>query len=466
VRLTAKKKTNFLKVTTTSIQTSPAKLAFGLFIIFHFISSCEDPSNIGLALDPNNNQIGVVYQEIPLSVTVVKQDSLLAVNPDNLVFGGDVSDFFGKTEGIAYSRLLFNRDVTRPLTNAVLDSVRFNFNVRAVNADDLSSTKSIAVHRLKEQIQDINYYNFNGLDYEEDPIFKASFDFSARQDTLVNYDLSDNEFAKLLFEELKDGTIFTDIFTFREYLPGLVFKGDQEEEGSFTVRPGNNTGFVFFYRNEGDTVSRAYPIATGVNLNVARHFNQIINDPTGTPTEAIREPFVAYDLGDRAGSKNSTGLLVKLDMSPLDAFLDTLQNVTFNQVILELGPLERNVATNRPPQFHQMLFTNETNRVLLRSDGRVMSVQPDGRPQVDPITGEPIFTDSPSLLAHDRERNIYRQTITSHVNAIYRKNIQRRDFLLYPLVSGVDEYRHSLREFVIDPQSPVLKIYYSRTRAF
>jgi len=455
-----------LKVITISILTLPAKLAFGLFIIFHLISSCADPSNIGLALDPNNNQIGVVYQEIPLSVTVVKQDSLVSVNPDNLVFGSDVSDFFGKTEAIAYSRLLFNRDIPRPLANAVLDSVRFNFNVRAVNADDLSSMKSIVVHRLNEQIQDINYFTFSSLDYEQEPIFKAPFDFSSRQDTLVNYDLSDNEFAKMLFEELKEGTIFSDIFTFRENLPGLVFKGDEQEEGSFTVRPGNNTGLIFFFRNEGDTVSRTYPIATGINTNVARHFNQIINDPTGTPTEAIREAFVAYDLGDRAGSKNNTGLLVKLDMSPLDAFLDTLQNVTFNQVILELGPLEKNVVTNRPPQFHMMFFTNETNRVLLRNDGRIMSVQPDGRPQVDPVTGEPIFTDSPSLLAHDRERNIYRQFITSHVNAIYRKKIQRRDFLLYPLVGGVDEYRHSLRDFVIDPKSPVLKIYYSRTRAF
>ncbi|RZS95057.1 DUF4270 family protein [Cecembia calidifontis] len=455
-----------MKVTTTYILTLPAKLAFGLLIIFPILSSCEDPSNIGLELDPNNNQIGVFYQEIPLSAFVIKQDSLITTNTENLVFGSDEGDFFGKTEAIAYSRLLFNRDIARPQPNAVLDSVRFNFNVRFVNADELNSPKTFQVHRLNEQIRDISYYNFSSLDYEQDPIFTASFNFSARQDTLVFATLNENPFARDLFEALKDGTAFSDVFTFREFLPGIVFKGAENEKASMTVRPGNNTGFVFFYRNEGDTVSRAYPIATGINSNSARHFNQVINDPTGTPTEAITEKFVTYDLGPRAGSKNNTGILVRLDMSPLDAFLDTLRNVTFNQVILELGPLERNIASNRPPQFLQMFFTNETNRVLLREDGRVMAVQPDGRPQVDPTTGEPIFTDAPALLAHDREKNIYRQFLTSHVNAIYRGSIERRDFILYPLVSGSDEYRQSLREFVLDSRSPILKIYYSKTRAF
>lgn len=455
-----------MKVTTTYILTWPAKLAFGLLIIFPILSSCEDPSNIGLELDPNNNQIGVFYQEIPLSAFVIKQDSLITTNTENLVFGSDEGDFFGKTEGIAYSRLLFNRDLSRPQANAVLDSVRFNFSVVFVNADELNSPKTLQVHRLNEQIRDISYYNFSSLDYDQDPIFSASFNFSARQDTLVFARLNQNPFALDLFEALKDGSAFTDVFTFREFLPGIVFKGAENEKATMTVRPGNNTGFVFFFRNEGDTVSRAYPIATGINFNSARHFNQVINDPSGTPTEVITEKFVTYDLGPSAGSKNNTGILVKLDMSPLDAFLDTLQNITFNQVALELGPLKRNIATNRPPQFLQMFFTNETNRVLLRDDGRVMAVQPDGRLQVDPVTKEPIFTDAPALLAHDREKNVYRQFLTSHVNAIYRGSIQRRDFLLYPLVSGSDEYRQSLREFVLDSRSPVLKIYYSKTKAF
>ncbi|WP_291777088.1 hypothetical protein [Cecembia sp.] len=454
-----------MKVTTTFIQTLPAKLALSLLITFPIFSSCEDPSNLGLQLDPNNNQLGVFYEEIPLTAFVIMQDSLLTTNPESLVFGNDEGDFFGKTEATAYSRLLFNRDLARPNSDAVLDSVRFNFNIREVNADDLSDEKTINVHRLNEQIREVNYYNFSQLDYSEEAVFSASFDFSSRQDTLVFANLIDNPFANELFEALKDGTAFSDIFTFREFLPGLVFRGKENERVSYNLAPGNNTGFVFFYRNENDTVSRAYPIGTGVNNNSARHFNQVTIDPTGTPTGAITDKFVAYDLGDRAGSKNNTGILVKLDMSPLESFLDTLENVTFNQVTIEMGPLERNVTTNRPPQFLQMFFTNETNRVLLGANG-ALAVQSDGRPQFDPNTGNPIVGDAPALLAHNRERNVYSQFITSHVNAVYRGNLQRRDFIVYPLVAGRDEHRQSLREFVIDSKSPVLKIFYSKTRAF
>lgn len=464
-----------MKVTTTFIQTLPAKLALGLFITFPILSSCEDPSNLGLELDPNNNQIGVFYQEIPLTALVVLQDSLQTTNPDALVFGSSSSEFFGKAVATAYTRMLYNRDVALPEPNAVLDSVRFNFRINAVYGDNLSSEKTIKVHRLNEQIRDITYYNFNSLEFNENPIFEVAFDFSTRQDTLVFAELVENEFVDEVFEALKDGSAFSDIFTFREFLPGLVFKGSEDEDVTFDVSPGNSTGFIFFFRNEGDTVSRAYPVATGIGGNNARHFNQITLDRTGTPVEMVTEKFVAYDLGEFAGSKNNTGFLVKLDMSPLDEFLDTLVNITFNQVELELGPLKNNISTNRPPQFLEMAFTNELNRLIV-SNGFITSVQSNRGTQVDPITGGPFVSSNqpPALLAHDRERNVYRQTITSHVNAIYRGNLQRQDFLLWPsyrIVRGSlseinDAYRESLREFVLDSRSPVLKIYYSKARAF
>jgi hypothetical protein len=462
VKLTAKKK-KFLKVTTISIQTLRAKILAGLIILAYGSSSCSDPSSIGLDLDPNNNQIGVVYQEIPLTASVVKLDSIATTNNGHLVFGHDSGDFFGDSEGIAYSRLFFNRDINFPNPNAVLDSVRFTFNVRFVLANELETPKTIHIHTLKEQIQDVTYYNFSGLEFEEEPVITAKFNFKNRQDTLVNAKV-DNEFVRNLFEEIKSREKFSDIFTFREFLPGFAFTGEKSEHTSFTLRPGSNTGLIFFYRNQGDTVSRAYPIATGLNFNLARHFSQYKVNATGTPTEVVTQPHVAYNVGPRVGMKGLSSLVVKLDTRALQDFLDTLQNVTFNRVILEMGPLEQNRATHRPFLSSIMYFTNETNRILRRSDGRQLFVQPDNRPQFDPTTDEPA-ADTPSLLFHNTETNLMSQSLTAHVNAIYRKRIPRRDLLVYPGQAGIDDFNFSMRENIWPTNSIKLKIFYSRTRA-
>ncbi|UJP67002.1 DUF4270 family protein [Mongoliitalea daihaiensis] len=438
------------------------KAITGLFLLSIIAASCSDPSSIGLDLDPNTNQIGVNYQEVSLSAKVVRLDSVSTTNNGHLVFGHDSGDFFGESEGVGYSRLFFDRDINFPSANAVLDSVRFNFNVRFVLADQLTSPKTIRVHKLKEQIQDRIYYSFDGLEYEEEPIVSASFNFQNNQDTLVNIKV-DNEFVRNLFEEIKSGQNFTDIFTFRNFLPGLAFTGDKSEQAAFTIRPGSSTGMIFFYRNEGDTISRIYPVATGLNFNVARHFSQYKVNSAGSATESVTQSHVAYDVGNRVGMKGMSNIVVKLETEALARFLDTLDNVTFNRVILEMGPMEENRPTHRPFDRNIMYFTNETNRILRRSDGRQLFVSPDNRPQFDPETGEPA-SDVPSLLFHDRETNLLNQSLTAHVNAIYRRRIQRRDLLLYPGQTGSDDFTFSMKENVWDKNTIKLKIFYSRTR--
>jgi Domain of unknown function (DUF4270) len=450
-----------LRVITTSTQNLRAKFVGLGMALAAILSSCEDPSSIGLELDPNNNQIGVSYIEIPLSADVVQRDSVYTTNTGVVLYGRSENDFFGVTEAIGYSRLFYNRDIARPKPGARLDSVKLNINFREVIAEELQTPKKLSIHLLQEQIRDKDYYTFDGLSHDPLPTFQATIDFRAKQDTIVTLPV-ENAFTDLVFEELVDGRYFGDIFAFREFLPGLVFKG---ENASFSTRIGNNTGLIFYYTNDGDTVSRAYPIATGLNFNLARHFTQTVIDRTGTPTEVVQEKNKAYNLGQFAGGKSTYGMVVKLNTSALDQFLDTLENVTFNQVILEMGPLVSDTSANYPPQFLKMYLTNETNQILFRKDGLPMLVQQDGVPQVDGITGEPAYSDRPAILTHLRDANIYTQFLTSHMNALYRKKIERRDFLLFPGAAQTDDFANSLREYQVDQSKIKFKIFYSKGRS-
>src|SRR5690554_4920068 len=142
VKSTVKKTNNFLKVITTSIQSLPAKIATSLLAITVLAGACTDPSEI--ILDPDNNQIGVFYKEIPLSASMVLLDSFSTTRTGALVVGGDVSPFFGKTEAIAYSRLSFNPGGKAPTAEAIFDSAKFHLNIGAVSGTGLSQSKTFS----------------------------------------------------------------------------------------------------------------------------------------------------------------------------------------------------------------------------------------------------------------------------------------------------------------------------------
>lgn len=467
-----KKTKNFLKAITTSIQSLPAKVAASLLTIGALTGACADPSEI--ILDPDNNQIGVFYAEIPLSASMVLLDSFSTTRPGYLVVGGDVSPFFGHTEAIAYSRLSFNPGGKAPTEEAIFDSAKFHLNIAAVSGTGFSQSKTFTVHRLQEQILDTTYYNFSALPFEQGAIAEGSFILKADTINAVSMPL-DEDLAMDLFDKLKSNDpVFDNIFAFRDYFPGVAITGDPEQQVTASIAPGNGTGISLYYHYEDDTVATVYPI----NTIQSRYFNQIKNDRAGTPTEKINEAGVAYELdGNLIGSKANLGLVIKLDTEPISDFLDTLDNVTFNQFSLEMGPLENFAETKQPIRNIVMYFTDDNNSRLQRADGKVLSVQAEGQAQVEgkDANGNVIpAADRPTSLLFNSEKFIYSQQLNSYANALFRQGLGRTDLILYPRSANAsvaspvattdDEFRHSLKEFVVNKNTIKLKVYYSKVK--
>ncbi|GEO21527.1 hypothetical protein CQA01_20610 [Cyclobacterium qasimii] len=425
-----------------------------------------------MVLDPGSNQIGVFYEEIPLSSFLVLEDSLNTTNQSRLVVGGDHSDMFGTTESIGYSRLSFNPGGTLPEDNAIFDSAIFNFNIVDLIADDFDVEKEFKVHRLLEAIEDTTYYSFDALNFEEDiTLAEGSFLLQADTVNLVSMDLNPDFAAELFGKLTSQDPVFDDIFAFREYFPGIVIKGDPAQNTSISLAIGSGTGITMYYHYEEDTVSTAYPI----NTIQSRHFNQVISDRQGTVTEQIVEKNVAYDVaGDKVGVKAGLGMLLKLDMNPLHEFLDTLENVTFNQILLEVGPVDEYPVGKNPYGALVMYFATDGGEFYRRDfDDSKVAVQGENNTQVGfdqdgnivPVTG------NQTGLAFNTETGVYANQITSYVNALYRSGLVKTDLLLYPNTpsteSGVvtyDAFKRSLKEFVVDKDQIKIKIYYSKIR--
>jgi len=464
---------------------SPAKLAAVLSISILAASSCTDPSDIGLELDPENNQLGVFYTEIPLSASMILLDSFNTTNSNVLMAGGDIDPFFGTTEAIGFSRMNYvpyNRDITpanRPNATSVLDSARFQFTVtNQITANSFADNKTISVHRLLEPINDITYYNTDKLAYEESPIAIGSYRFQVGRDTIVSTNLNET-LANDFFNRIKSNDpVFNDIFSFREFFPGIAIKGNVEEQAGIPISV-LNTGMVLYYRNEGDTVSRRFLISTAES----RSFNHINNNRTGTPLEIVQEPRTAYDVGDLVGLKANTGLVMRINTAPLQSFMDTLQNVVFNQVILEMGPTETLSEGFRP-------FSNLFMYYSINNTGN-FSNPAYSRVERDPVPGQQSPPQA-AALSFLTDTKLYRQSITSYTNHLYRTGQENRDLIIHPdfpdlpvgpnrtlsSVQALDgnppqnlpqnyrqlNYKESLRQLVVNKNTIKLKVYYSKIR--
>lgn len=449
-----------------STLTSPVKLAIGAITSLMLISSCSDPAVVGIELSPGNNQIGVFFKEIKISASMVMLDSFNTTNQGVLIVGNETDPFFGKTEGIGYSRLFYEETELRPPGDAILDSVFFKLDVVSVNGTDLDKSKSYTVHRLTETLRDTVYYNNDKLLFESSPISTGSIRFGDVKDTLVNLAVN-NEFGQDLFRNFQTREAFDDLFSFRKYLPGIAIQSKDGDNTTIGVNLGLNTGFYFYFHNLGDTTSKVFRVTTASS----RSFNGVTSDRSGTPTAVITDPGKSYKVGSLVGMKANLGMTIKLDTSPLDSFLDSLSGVTFNQAELILGETNALAVGQTPLPWFIAYFVDGENRIISRpSDKQPLTVQTDGQPQVELDADgkeQPAFI-APASTNYDSEKRIYTLPITSHLNALFRKKITRQDWLLYADTpyreSPGDDFKRSFRQFVVDQNKIKIKVIYSRTR--
>jgi len=446
-----------------NITSSPVKWAIGLSIPFLLLISCSDPSTVGLQLAPENNQIGVFFEEFELEGEVVLLDSFNTTNQSILVVGNEVDPYFGKTEGTGYTRLFIDSFEERPRSDAALDSIFFTLDIVSVNGTDLDEPKSLSVYRLEEPILDTLYYNFSSLAFSEEAIAFEEVVFEDVKDTTMRISV-DEDFANDLFNKLRRGEEFEDLFNFRDYLAGVAIQIGEDDNTTVGINLGFETGFEIFYSYVNDTVSTEYSI----NTASSRSFNGVVNDPTGTPTAVVQEPGIAYKTGNKLGMKSNLGMVIKVDTSPIDEFLDTLKSVSFNQVNFELGEIDEILEGQNPLANMVIYFTDETNSILTRAfDGQPLSVQQDGQPQVvvdEDGNLEPSVI-APAVFSYLDSDNTYRVQITSHVNAIYREQLLRKDWLLYGNSpdSGGDQFKRSFLQYVLDDNKIKVRIIYSKT---
>lgn len=460
-----------MKSFSTYIPTSQVKLALWAIISLSYLNySCSDPATVGLQLAPGNNQIGVFFTEFVLPAEVILLDSFNTTNQGVLIVGEEEDAFFGKTSGTGYTRLFIDVTRNRPSTNAIFDSAFFTLDVVSVNGVDLNKRKYYSVHKLTEPILDTTYYNFNELVFDPKPFTKGEILFNDEKDTTVFMEV-DKEFALEMFGKIQRGREFNNLFSFRDYFPGIAVKGRKGDNTTVGLDPGSSMGFFFYYHMPGDTSRLVYQVSSASSLG----FSTVKSNRSGTPTEIMKERGKSHKVGPLVGMKANLGMAIKLDTSPFDAFLDTLKGVTFNQVNFEFGKIEPFAKDQNPISSIYMYFTDNSNQILTRRVGNQdvpLGVQDDRAFQTELDANGNILLafNNPASINFNSNDGTYRTQIASYMSAVYRKDIVRRDWILYGdqirpnYKDSKDVFRRSFRQLIINQENIKVRVIYSKIR--
>jgi hypothetical protein len=135
-----------------------------------------------------------------------------------------------------------------------------------------------------------------------------------------------------------------------------------------------------------------------------------------------------------------------------------------------MGEIEAHAESNNPISGMVMIFADRDNEPIRSTINQVpLYVQSDNVAQVlldengDKIPNNDFS--SAAVLSYDSNSKTYSTGITSHVNAIFRGDLVRQDWLLYATTPTTgDDFKRSLRQFKVNKERIKVNVIYSKSR--
>lgn len=425
----------------------------GLLAVFLF--SCEEPNEIGLSLNPED-EVGVYYVELPVQASMVNVDSV-ATSASSLILSGVQSDdVFGATQAIGYTQVGFNASALN--TAAVLDSVVLTLAPASFHGPDETEIQKFSVHRLSEYTLTPDssiYYSSQFMAYDAQALGEANLRYETEDDTattqredLLSITLS-QQFGEELFDELQ-ADAFDSTVAFYKYLKGFAVVGDVNNQAVVGFDLGSDDAKLTLHYHTNDEDSLVFNLKLA---NSVPHYSYIKADRSSgiIPVAELYEPFAANGL---IYGQAGTGLVPRLKFEAYQNFVDTVGDFVLNSATIDLGQVSAAAEGLNPPNTLYMYLTDETNfrKVFSSSQGLYFGSINFGYQNTAPL---------------DFNYNAHNQTYFANASgnpAVYftmlkEDLIEFDEVLIYSSLNNA-----SVNQFIIDPENIKLKLYYTKLK--
>jgi hypothetical protein len=430
--------------------------------------SCEDPSEVGLSLNSDENQIGVFYEELVLPSTNYFIDSLRTDADRRLLVGSYQDATFGKTDAAAFSQLTLSKFTytakddsmtqdNKPVYDYELDSAILHLRYNYFHSDNFSQSQSIEVRQIQDTLFSNVFYlsKFPRIADENSKLYgESTFQVNPAVDTVLKIHL--NTFGQETIDYMRNTSVAS-------------FSGDSliNQLRGIALLPGTgNTGILGFDPTHADTkLSVYYKIIQVENVqndstitdslsvdftlaNVVR-YNSISTDHSTGSLNVPSESLQTFDPNDgKAYLQSATGIYPQVDLTPFYDFLEQKGSIVINRSDIEL-PVAQDVI--HPSNINDV----EGTRLFFSKDGKNIANNASSLVLSNISYLSSSSGSTPAIAELNDSKTSFQTEITIFTQLINSNSIDTKKLLLVP--SDIT----SLNQSVFDKSGIKLKVYYT-----
>jgi hypothetical protein len=352
----------------------------GLSLITLSFVGCRKPdSNIGLALQPEEELLALNTDTLPFSLSMVPVDSLRTDERSRLLLGSTIDPISGFSEAWFSAELRLSQTSIDFGDNPICDSVVFTLKHNGPSYG-LSFDQQLRVNQLADTMSvDSAYYGQSRLDIVEENLVDPSRQPVQMHPTNPVYNGGDTLGAQVRImlkpsfgQEIlnADTTVFSSNDEWRKWFKGLAVRSESGGGGIVSLEPNVGVSYLrIHYHNSTDTTS--YDLVMNSNAARVTHFRHVWPEPY----TALNDSLPAEGT-DQVVLLGTAGSYLRLNLFGIDE-LNLPEGAVVNRAEILL-PVNEGVSKLSQPNFLTAFLRRESGGIELTPEATSPGVAYDG----------------------------------------------------------------------------------------
>ncbi len=393
-----------------------------------FVASCDDPDDIGLNLQEQDDILNAkLVDTLTIETETVLLNDINTSTVTVLLTGAYDDPYVGDISANTYFQVLLSSENPDFGSNPMCDSIKLFLDYNGYYYGDTSETQTLEVYKLTEEIQDDSSYTINStLNVDPTAIGSTYPGFSVSptiSDSIVEISLN----ATYGDEIIAAGNTTNDLFV--QSIFGLSVRPTSGDFNGAVVGffAGGDSKVVLYYHNDTDTSTFDLSISSS-----SMRFNNIVADRSSTSLSSLSSEGDALSTATTSNQgflQAGTGLATKIFLPNLQQFRDSVGTVAINRAEIVIYPVDGSVTGehNEPPLFLTMYKTDNTNLILEDANGDA---------EVIPNDFHTVYGSGIQEFNYDEDENVYKLRLTQYIQDLILENETNGGMLLVPTINS------------------------------